>query len=151
MARGTYQRKYAWRGSEKPSLHAMWPPHGVPREEAERTPDTEFGARVRALRKAKGYTQLLLGGRMDMTQQAVGQLERSGHSPSLATLRKLSMALNVPVTELIGPIPGETAANLWAAFDAALGEVELAVRKARGIAKELAMRSAPAGGQEAVS
>lgn len=60
-----------------------------------------FGERVKEIRKRKGLSQLDLGERMNISQQAVGRYEKAIDQPKMTTVRKLADALNVAVSELI--------------------------------------------------
>jgi transcriptional regulator with XRE-family HTH domain len=62
-----------------------------------------FGMRLKRLRTAHGMTQVDLAKRAKVTQGFIAQLEGGlKKDPSLATLRRLARALNVPVAELLG-------------------------------------------------
>lgn len=60
-----------------------------------------FGEKVKEIRKRKGLSQLELGKKMNISQQAVGKYEKTIEQPKMATVRKLAEALNVAVSELI--------------------------------------------------
>lgn len=63
---------------------------------------TRFGMRLKRLRTAHGMTQVDLAKRAKVTQGFIAQLEGGlRKEPSLATLRRLAMALKVTVSELI--------------------------------------------------
>lgn len=119
------------------SIHDQWPRHGVIREQQERPPGSPFGARVRAFRKLRGWTQVALGARIGLTQQAIQQIERGRHRPTLYTVTQLADALGVRPQELAGV--GLTVTDpdrwleLWEALDAAQG----ALNRVRQIARAL--------------
>jgi transcriptional regulator with XRE-family HTH domain len=60
-----------------------------------------FGKRLSELRKQKGLSQAALARKAGLTSQAVNQLERGKRWPREATLRKLSTALDVALTDLL--------------------------------------------------
>ena len=59
------------------------PPNGVDRSTQIQR---HLGARIRALRDARGFTQEMLAGRIEATQKYVSQLECGQRSPSWETL-----------------------------------------------------------------
>ena len=59
-----------------------------------------MGSRIRALRKAKGWTQEELGKHADASYKFLGEIERGVQNPSFAILVKISDALGVPLDEL---------------------------------------------------
>lgn len=61
--------------------------------------ETGFGARLKALREAKGLTQEALGKRAGMRYQVIAKLERGAHDPKWATVLKLAAALGVDTDE----------------------------------------------------
>jgi transcriptional regulator with XRE-family HTH domain len=71
------------------------------------SPDTmkqlvdSFGAAVRQLREKQGWSQEVLAERADLNRSYVGELERGQAIPSLLTLKKLSVALNLSLTSLL--------------------------------------------------
>ena len=95
---------------------------------------TPFGARLRALRKSKGYTQGMLGARADLHQQAIQAIEIGRRHPTPYTITRLADALGVPIEDLAGP--GIVAANPddWLAFDAALAEAQAALDRLKAAA-----------------
>jgi transcriptional regulator with XRE-family HTH domain len=57
---------------------------------------------LRALREAKGWSQVQLAARADVTSAYIAQLETGKkQNPSLEVLKRLAKALGVPVTELV--------------------------------------------------
>ena len=58
--------------------------------------------RLKALRKARGWTQPVLAKKAGVSAGYLARLETSRHDPKLSTLVKLAKALGVPVTELLG-------------------------------------------------
>ncbi len=58
---------------------------------------------LKALRTARGLTQVELAKKMQRKQAYIAQLETGAESnPTLDTLRRLAKALKVGVTELLG-------------------------------------------------
>lgn len=62
-----------------------------------------LGARLRALRRARGFTQERLAERAGLSYKFVGEIERGQGNPTLATLVALAEALDVDVVDLFGP------------------------------------------------
>ena len=85
---------------------------------------TDFGGRLRALRKARGLTQVQLAERVCSTQRAISYYENEAGYPPAAALITLAEALQVSTDELLGvqapsPAPGEGDPNLrrlWKKF-----------------------------------
>ena len=61
----------------------------------------KFGAVVRQLREARGWSQERLAHRAQLNRSYMGEIERGTAMPSLATAAKLAQALDVPLSELI--------------------------------------------------
>ena len=62
----------------------------------------EFGAKLKALRKASGLTQKQLAERLGITTSVVSYYELSERSPSPDVLIRLSQVFHVSVDELLG-------------------------------------------------
>ena len=60
-----------------------------------------LGSRIRLLRTSRGMTQEELGSRIDRTPEAISNIERGEVLPQLETLSRISVALGVPVSELL--------------------------------------------------
>ncbi len=60
-----------------------------------------LGARIRELRTARGLTLVQLASATDLSHPFISQLERGLAQPSLATLRRLAVALETSPLELI--------------------------------------------------
>ncbi|MDO4312373.1 MAG: helix-turn-helix transcriptional regulator [Eubacteriales bacterium] len=60
-----------------------------------------FGEKVKELRIRKGLSQKQLGEKMGIRQQTVAQYEKAIEQPKLATVRKISNALDVTIGELV--------------------------------------------------
>ena len=61
------------------------------------------GARIRALRKSKGWTQEELGGRAELDFTTIGGAERGEKSLSLNSLARVADALGVEIAWLVRP------------------------------------------------
>ncbi|MFB6273893.1 MAG: helix-turn-helix domain-containing protein [Salinibacter sp.] len=77
-----------------------------------------FGQRLRARRQAQGLTQIELAAKADLHRNYVGDVERGVRNPSLASVDRLSRALNADPAELLG------VSALW--MDAAIADLEAA-------------------------
>ena len=62
---------------------------------------TRFGAVIRRLREARGWSQEVLAARADLNRSYMGEIERATVMASLVTAAKLARALEVPLSELI--------------------------------------------------
>ena len=67
-----------------------------------------IGARIRALRLQKGWTQEELGGRADLDFTTIGGAERGEKSLSLKSLVRVAEALDVDVAYLVRQSESET-------------------------------------------
>lgn len=68
------------------------------------SPETEridIAANVRRLRKSQGLTQVGLAERSGLCQSWVSRLERRAENPSIATLTRLAIGLQVEVRDLL--------------------------------------------------
>lgn len=67
--------------------------------------DTDFlkllGNRIRAERKAKGFSQVDLGIAMDNYGEQIGRIERGQFNVTICTLKKIADALEIPLYELL--------------------------------------------------
>lgn len=61
----------------------------------------EVGKRLRALRKARGWSQEALGERANLHPTYIGGIERGERNPSIANLAKLAQAFGVSLSELV--------------------------------------------------
>lgn len=68
------------------------------------TAGERFGARLRGLRKARGWTQDELSERANMSLKGVGAIERGHRFPRETTVEALADALQVTVDELTGAL-----------------------------------------------
>ena len=62
--------------------------------------DLNVGRRLRELRQRRGLTQRALARASDLSANAIGLIERGETSPSVSTLHRLALALEVPIAEL---------------------------------------------------
>jgi len=62
----------------------------------------KFGARVREIRLAKGWTQERFAAEAGLSRQYVGDVERGTRNISLVNIHKLAVALGVPMSEFMG-------------------------------------------------
>ncbi len=63
----------------------------------------ELGAKVRALREARGLSQAELARRMGTTQSVIARLELGGAEPRLDTLRRVCAVLDADLTVELSP------------------------------------------------
>lgn len=64
---------------------------------SERQPP-DVGAQVKALRTERGLSMRALAERCDLSPNTISLIERRSTSPSVSTLHRLAVALNVPIT-----------------------------------------------------
>ena len=64
------------------------------------SPEPDVGQRLRQLRKRRGLSQRALAETCKLSTNAVGLIERGESSPSVSTLHRLAVALEVPIAEL---------------------------------------------------
>ena len=74
----------------------------------ERSAEPAVGRRLRDLRRRRGLTQRTLARACDLSANAIGLIERGESSPSVSTLHRLALALEVPITELFVETEGQT-------------------------------------------
>lgn len=67
---------------------------------SEQLVEPAVGQRLRHLRRRRGLTQRELAQACDLSANAIGLIERGESSPSVSTLHRLALALEVPITEL---------------------------------------------------
>ncbi|HUG36469.1 MAG TPA: helix-turn-helix transcriptional regulator [Candidatus Limnocylindrales bacterium] len=58
--------------------------------------------KLKRLREAKGMSQDALAKKAKLTREHVNRLEAGRHDPTVGVIQRLSKALGVPVTELLG-------------------------------------------------
>ena len=61
----------------------------------------QFGQAVRQLREARGWSQEELAARAELNRSYLGEIERGAATPSLATLAKLALALELSLADLM--------------------------------------------------
>lgn len=61
-----------------------------------------FGANVRNLRKARGWTQEQLAERVDVTYETIGKIERGQAAPSFDVAEKIALAFSIAAPVLFG-------------------------------------------------
>jgi DNA-binding XRE family transcriptional regulator len=71
------------------------------RSQNEDTGLKRIGEKVRQLRKRKGYSIQTLADKSKMKRPNLSRIENGHHQPSLDTLERIAVALEVPVVELI--------------------------------------------------
>lgn len=64
-----------------------------------------IGARVRQIRRSKGWTLQTASRQCDVSAVMLGKIERGEASPTIQTLWKLATGFRVPLTTLIEPEP----------------------------------------------
>ena len=62
--------------------------------------NSEFGKRLRELRKSRGYTQQCLAEKAEIDEKHLSRVENGKYFPSYATLNKLLTALGVTLDEV---------------------------------------------------
>ena len=60
------------------------------------------GDNIRRCRKEKGWTQARLAQELQVSQQMIGQFEKSKNPPKIETIEKIALALSVSPIDLIG-------------------------------------------------
>jgi transcriptional regulator with XRE-family HTH domain len=61
--------------------------------------EPNVGYRIREIRMAKGFALRKLGELCDLSANAISLIERGENSPTVSSLHKLSIALEVPITD----------------------------------------------------
>jgi transcriptional regulator with XRE-family HTH domain len=64
--------------------------------------DRAFGDHIRSLRHARGFTQEVLAQRSGLSTDSIRRMEAGVFSPSLQTLRKLAVGLDLNLSTLFG-------------------------------------------------
>lgn len=68
----------------------------------------ELGAKIRALRTASGLTAHDLARSVGLSRSAISQIEGGRIEPSLRTVRRLALALNIPLPRLFETRPSDS-------------------------------------------
>ncbi len=63
-----------------------------------------LGDKIKEARKIKGYTQEVLGEKIDSTGSYIGQIERGERNASMAKIVKIAEALGIGIDYLVGHI-----------------------------------------------
>jgi transcriptional regulator with XRE-family HTH domain len=71
------------------------------------SPRRRFGEHIRELRKARTLTQEELAERSALSVDAIRRIERDAFSPSLETVRKLTVGLDLSLRTLFQGLDGE--------------------------------------------
>jgi transcriptional regulator with XRE-family HTH domain len=87
-------------------------------------PESGFGRRLAAPRKARGLTQVQLARAIDATQRAISYYENEAGYPPAPVVAKLAKALQVSTDQLLGAAPAKTSemtpdketSRLWKKF-----------------------------------
>lgn len=66
--------------------------------------EIDLGARIRALRLARGETLRQLAAQAGVTESFLSQVERDVASPSIATLRRVAVALGLSIGEILDQV-----------------------------------------------
>jgi transcriptional regulator with XRE-family HTH domain len=80
-------------------------PEPLPGPAGRETQKTSLGQRIREERLRQSMTLAMLAAQVDLTVSALSQIERGASDPSLASLRRISAALKVPVFHLLSGGP----------------------------------------------
>lgn len=70
-------------------------------DQSARVLNRHFGLAVRKLRESFGWSQEQLAEKADLNRSYLGEIERGAASPSLKTISKLAIALEMPASMLI--------------------------------------------------
>lgn len=81
----------------------------------------EFGAAVRRLREARGWSQEQLAEHAGLNRSYVGEIERGSAIASIVTVDKLARAFQVPIERLLNP-PSEDGIGIAALARSALAD-----------------------------
>ncbi|WKB35947.1 helix-turn-helix transcriptional regulator [Terrilactibacillus sp. S3-3] len=61
----------------------------------------QWGRRIRAFRKLKGYTQADLAKKLDISLSILGEIERDNRRPTQELIQKISKTLHVSIDEFL--------------------------------------------------
>ena len=76
---------------------------GQPNQGQGKPMPSKFGERVKEVRERKGMSAYRLSQLVGLTRSAVSQIESGKADPSWETAVRISLALGVPVTDLVTP------------------------------------------------
>ncbi len=106
-------------------------------DEGEDAAAIRLGAHIRRLRHARGLTLVRLADATDLSHPFLSQMERGLAQPSLASLRRIAVALGTSPIELIAaadaPVTGQPAVEVHSRGDGAIA-ADFAVGTARMLA-----------------
>lgn len=71
--------------------------------------NAEFGRTLRELRKAAGYSQEGFADAIEISRTHMGELERGLGNPTLNTIVKMALKLEISLTKLFAQIEKDTA------------------------------------------
>ncbi|TGA96545.1 XRE family transcriptional regulator [Sporolactobacillus shoreae] len=60
----------------------------------------QWGRKIRAFRKLKGYTQIELAGKLGISLTLLGEIERENREPSRELVEKICDTLSISVNEM---------------------------------------------------
>lgn len=72
-----------------------------------------FGEKVKEIRIKQGFSQLQLGEKMNISQQAIAKYEHLIDQPKLSTVRKLATALGVSIDDLTLSWSSYSPSEIW--------------------------------------
>ncbi|MGC4403823.1 helix-turn-helix domain-containing protein [Methyloversatilis sp. MC4-4] len=75
--------------------------HGRPTPPLAEALTRRFGRAVRRTRELRGWSQEVLAERAELNRSYLGEVERGSAMPSLATVVKLALALELPAGDLL--------------------------------------------------
>jgi transcriptional regulator with XRE-family HTH domain len=75
------------------------------------TVQKELGQRIRAMRRKKGMTQEDMADRCGLHWTYIGGLERGERNPTLTTMQKIALGLNIPLRDMLDRNPSTTVAT----------------------------------------
>ncbi len=113
-----------------------------------------FGARVRALRQMRGWSQARLAEAVDLSPNHVGVIERGEKAPTLDTIDAIATALGTSPAQLLADVQEKGAAAWLAQMQAILVAVppahrELVAGVVGALVQHLSDRTDPAARQRA--
>lgn len=66
--------------------------------------DKALGKRIQKHRKAKRFSQVELGNRLDLSRSSIANIENGFHKPSIYQLYSICLTLSLPLEELLLPL-----------------------------------------------
>ena len=63
--------------------------------------NTAVGSTIRKIRLQRGWTQEVLAELIDISRNSIGKIERAEHDLNIVKLEAISIALEVPLSELL--------------------------------------------------